>query len=204
MHNFRKTLPSSIKNETIILICDGHNSRQSLEGLLVLKRNNIRLLTIPSHTSHVLQPFDISIAGPLKNDYIKKFNINQKKFNEDAFETKISYYRFLAITSIYDSFKATSSIINIAYGFKSSGIYPFSVEQPLSSRFIHENYQNEFANVRNNSFSGCFLTDDNKILEIGASLNIHKDNLDALQINYDNILYGRQKCGKLLSTFMNS
>ena len=57
------------------LFLDGHKSRMNSEALEVLFKNNINVIIFPSHTTHVLQPFDVSLAAPLKN-MIVKFNDN--------------------------------------------------------------------------------------------------------------------------------
>jgi predicted transcriptional regulator len=49
-----------------LLICDGHDSHISGSFISHYIQNQISLLIIPPHTSHVLQPLDISIFGPLK------------------------------------------------------------------------------------------------------------------------------------------
>jgi hypothetical protein len=41
-------------------ILDGHNSHVTLEVVMEAKRVGLDLLTLPSHTSHALQPLDVS------------------------------------------------------------------------------------------------------------------------------------------------
>jgi DDE superfamily endonuclease len=52
-----------------VLICDGFGTHETLEILEFCFENNILLCRLPSHTSHVLQPCDISVFGPLKTAY---------------------------------------------------------------------------------------------------------------------------------------
>ena len=56
-------------NNPRVLICDGFGSHETLEILEYCFETNIILCRIPSHTSHVLQPCDISVFGPLKSAY---------------------------------------------------------------------------------------------------------------------------------------
>ncbi len=49
-----------------VLIADGHISRYALPGLYLLRDNDIDLLIIPAHTSHVAQPLDLGL-----NHFIK-------------------------------------------------------------------------------------------------------------------------------------
>jgi hypothetical protein len=52
-----------------VLICDGFGTHETLEILQYCFENNIILCRLPSHTSHKLQPCDISVFGPLKTAY---------------------------------------------------------------------------------------------------------------------------------------
>jgi hypothetical protein len=52
-----------------VLICDGFGTHETLEILEFAFENNIILCRLPSHTSHKLQPYDISVFGPLKAAY---------------------------------------------------------------------------------------------------------------------------------------
>ena len=66
INNYRLSLPQNIRNEKIILLVDNHTSRCNSWAIEFLARHNIDLLTFPPHTTHVLQPFDVCVAGPLK------------------------------------------------------------------------------------------------------------------------------------------
>lgn len=52
-----------------ILINDGFATHESLEVLTFCFENNIVLCRLPSHTSHKLQPLDVSVFAPLKSAY---------------------------------------------------------------------------------------------------------------------------------------
>ena len=49
-----------------LLICDGHDSHISGSFISHCIQNRISLLILPPYTSHVLQPLDVAIFGPLK------------------------------------------------------------------------------------------------------------------------------------------
>ena len=49
-----------------ILICDGHDSHISAVFVRHCMNNNIWILLLPPHSSHLLQPLDVGIFGPLK------------------------------------------------------------------------------------------------------------------------------------------
>jgi len=51
--------------EQRLLICDSHDSHISGNFITYYIQNKITLLILPPYTSHILQPLDISIFGPL-------------------------------------------------------------------------------------------------------------------------------------------
>lgn len=55
--------------DPILLILDNHSSHMSIPAISKAKENGIVMLTIPPHTSHKLQPLDISVYGPFKAYY---------------------------------------------------------------------------------------------------------------------------------------
>lgn len=54
-----------------LLILDGHSSHQTAEFDDFCKENSIICLCMPAHTSHLLQPLDVGVFGPLKRAYGK-------------------------------------------------------------------------------------------------------------------------------------
>lgn len=52
-----------------VLVNDGFGTHETLEVLQFCFENNIILCRLPSHTSHKLQPCDVSVFGPLKTAY---------------------------------------------------------------------------------------------------------------------------------------
>ena len=52
--------------QTRLLICDGHGSHVTGGFISFCMENNIQLLVLPPHTSHILQPLDVAMFGPLK------------------------------------------------------------------------------------------------------------------------------------------
>ena len=55
-----------------LLILHGHKSHFSLEVVEKARRKGVNMITLPSHTSHELQPLDVSCFGPFKT-YFKAF-----------------------------------------------------------------------------------------------------------------------------------
>ena len=56
-------------NQKCRLLLDGHTSHTSLALTEFAEKNHIVLLCFPAHATHLLQPLDVSIFGPLKAQY---------------------------------------------------------------------------------------------------------------------------------------
>jgi DDE superfamily endonuclease/Tc5 transposase-like DNA-binding protein/Psq-like protein len=54
-----------------LLILDGHSSHLTADFDIFCKENAIICLCMPPHTSHLLQPLDVGVFGPLKRAYGK-------------------------------------------------------------------------------------------------------------------------------------
>jgi hypothetical protein len=54
-----------------LLILDGHSSHLTAGFDAFCKENGIICLCMPPHSSHLLQPLDVGVFGPLKRAYGK-------------------------------------------------------------------------------------------------------------------------------------
>ena len=63
---FEPQTRTKARGQQRLLICDGHDSHISRSFISHCIQNRITLLILPPHTSHILQPLDVSIFGPLK------------------------------------------------------------------------------------------------------------------------------------------
>ena len=73
LNHFIRHVKRSPSNQCL-LILDGHVSHKSLEAITLAKENCITMITIPPHTSHRLQPLDVTFFGPLKNRYNRELD----------------------------------------------------------------------------------------------------------------------------------
>ena len=80
LSNYRLRLDPSIRNQKALLIMDGHHSRENPVAIMLLEANNINLLILPSHVTHILQMFDVCLASPMKSKFTTLF---QKKVIEN-------------------------------------------------------------------------------------------------------------------------
>ena len=49
-----------------LLIVDGHESHISVYAAQLAIANKLDIVLMPSHTSHLVQPLDVGVFGPLK------------------------------------------------------------------------------------------------------------------------------------------
>jgi hypothetical protein len=60
-------------NQIVLLIIDSHNSCDDAETIQLCTYNNILILTFPAHSSHLLQPLDLSVNKSLKDQLRDNF-----------------------------------------------------------------------------------------------------------------------------------
>ena len=59
------------RTRPVVLIQDNHSSHVSIELVELARENNIHLWSLPSHTSHILQPLDIGCFKSFKANFSK-------------------------------------------------------------------------------------------------------------------------------------
>lgn len=104
----------------VLIIVDGHQSHKTLEAIDLARRNHITMLTIPPHTSHRLQPLDLTFFGPLKTSY----NREADKWMLQNPGRRLTDYQLCAIFS--PAYNRVSNIEKAVKGFQCSGIFPFN------------------------------------------------------------------------------
>ncbi|TVY32850.1 hypothetical protein LSUB1_G008693, partial [Lachnellula subtilissima] len=119
-----------------LLILDGHGSHETTEFMWLCFQYKIQLLFLPPHTSHVLQPLDLSIFSPLKAAYRKE--LSNLSLLTDS--TPVGKRNFLRCYKKARDASLTSS--NIKAGWKATGLWPPSIAKPLMSRLLLENSNN--------------------------------------------------------------
>ena len=111
-------------NKPRVLLCDGFETHETLEFLEFCFANNIILCRIPSHSSHKLQPCDVSVFGPLKDAYRGQVERLERgcvgKIGKEHFTYLYSHARQQALTPR-----------NIRAGWAKSGLFPFNPEKVL-------------------------------------------------------------------------
>lgn len=118
MQHFIK-FTSASKENPCLLIMDNHESHLSIVAIELAKSNGVTILTLPPHSSHRMQPLDVSVYGPFKAYY------------GQAVTSWLMAHPGIPL-SIYDIASCVGTAIgkslvpcNITKGFKHSGIFPF-------------------------------------------------------------------------------
>ncbi|CAG5025126.1 unnamed protein product [Parnassius apollo] len=111
-------IPSLGEEKPVLLIYDGHSTHVDERVVALAAENNITILKLPAHTSHLLQPLDLAVFKSFKSIWDKKlvewqrqnvgFKIRKKEFAE----------MFAQAWS-----QTTPKVIQ--NGFMKGGIYPF-------------------------------------------------------------------------------
>jgi hypothetical protein len=108
-----------------LLILDGHESHHSTDFEVFCKENNIITLCMPPHSSHILQPLDVSCFGPLKQAYSRQI--------EDMMRSHITHItKDDFFPAFCTAFYAAMTEKNIRAGFRGARLAPFNPESVLS------------------------------------------------------------------------
>lgn len=117
-------------NEPVLLIMDHHSSRDGLDAKLLWDQHKILLLLIPAHSSHIVQPLDLSSNGEFKQKLRERFKTIP---NEDASSRR---NRLMQISA-----RVLSRINNkdtIKTGWEHTGLWPFNPEVAFRSSAVVE------------------------------------------------------------------
>lgn len=151
--HYRLTLPEKLQNERFLLIVDGHKSRENFNALCLLYLFGIDILLLPPHCSHLMQPFDVSLASPLKiyfkeelsNDECNLYFTKNGLVKQSAQDLRKSL-----INAFLNGLRKSATKKNIESGFSQSGIFPLNPDIPLSSEFAMNSQSDEITQDRYN------------------------------------------------------
>jgi hypothetical protein len=123
LSKYRENLPDQVmRRMPSLLIVDGHVSRQCPTALEIFEYFNVFVLVLPSHTSHILQMFDIGLASPVKQALSGIYR--RLKRSVLPFEDAAAKVRYAAVMAILPAWKSSSSIDNCQMSARKAGIWP--------------------------------------------------------------------------------
>ena len=99
---------------------DGHTSHINISVSDFCRNHGIILYCFPAHGSHVLQPLDVSVFGPLK----KAWNQSIERYKSE-YNIAVTKNRFIQVFN--PAWKsATESPQSVVSGFRSTGLVPYN------------------------------------------------------------------------------
>lgn len=146
--NWLKTFIQKVRpteERKALLILDNHESHKSYAALDFASKNHVIFLSIPPHTSHRLQPLDVSVYGPIKRFFEIEINVFQKEYPGRV----INQFDVAKLFSA--AYLKGAAPANAISGFRSSGIYPFNRHAISDEHFAPSEVYEARAEERPNS-----------------------------------------------------
>ena len=132
---FLEAIPSS---RPVLLIQDGHSSHMSIELIELAKANDVHLLCLPAHTSHLLQPLDVGVFKSFKHNFNKACKNYMMKHPGRVITVDV------LASLVGEAYPLSFTPLNIMSGFKKSGVWPINPGEAIDrrtdpSRALHAN-----------------------------------------------------------------
>ncbi|XP_049961752.1 uncharacterized protein LOC126481835 [Schistocerca serialis cubense] len=119
IQHFQNNVKSTI-DDPVLLILDNHSSHMSLDIFEFCKKHSIVMVTIPPHTSHKLQPLDVTFFSSLKLVFSRECDMYMKS----QVYHKITPYELAELFN--KAYNKVTTMDNGQSGFKACGICPFN------------------------------------------------------------------------------
>jgi len=114
-----------------VLLLDGHGSHvYNVDFLKMMASNNVEVFCFPPHTSHILQPADVSVFKSLKTNWTTE----GLKFTRETAGKKVGRQHFFQVFT--PAWEKSSSVENIQAGFRKTGIFPFNQQAIPKCAFL--------------------------------------------------------------------
>lgn len=103
-----------------LLVLDGHASHVTVEAIEFARNNDVHMLCLPAHTTHILQPLDVGVLKSLKANYYKAC----KKYITEHPGRVVTTENIASLLAA--AWTQALTPVNIMSGFKKCGIYPLN------------------------------------------------------------------------------
>lgn len=121
-NDFNSWLNQNEVKRPIILFIDGHRSHMTLPLSQFCEQNGIILYALPPNTTHILQPADVSVFKPMKQEWKKTVKDWQSRpENVNQVITKINFCKVFQ-----ETLQNTRMENHITKGFRKCGLYPLN------------------------------------------------------------------------------
>lgn len=118
---FQRCTSKKAGNRRRLLIVDGHSSHVNMSFIDTCDQLRILLLILPPHSTHRLQPLDVSLFAPLSTHYTN--SLNKLMFNSYGI-VGMSKRQFWSC--FLPAWKASFTEKNIESAFRKTGIFPYN------------------------------------------------------------------------------
>lgn len=147
-------LPSIGNERPVLLVYDGHSTHVDLKVIEIAASENITILKLPPHTSHILQPLDCSAMKPMKDRWEDAL-VKWQRLHVGAKLPKYEFSRIL--TEIWDDLNP----VILANGFRKTGIYPVNRQVIPKEKFDPITWSNWEKYVEDRKQMNCVDNDKN-------------------------------------------
>ena len=118
-HVFHRSTVGKAGNRRRLLIVDGHSSHVNMRFINLADELRILLLILPPHSTHRLQPLDVSLFAPLATYYSQGLQRLMSDSLGMVCMTKGLFWKIF-----WPAWKQAFTPTNIASGFAKTGIWP--------------------------------------------------------------------------------
>lgn len=118
--NFLQSIPPK---RPVLLIQDGHSSHLSIELIELAQKNDVHLLCLPAHTTHILQPLDVGVFKSFKSFFSKACHKYMMQCPGRVVTNDV------LASLVGEAWPQSFTPLNVLGGFKKCGIYPLNPGQ---------------------------------------------------------------------------
>ena len=111
----------------VILLVDGHSTHMTLEASDICKDNGIILYCLLEHASHLIQPCDLRLFGPLK----EAWKVCLREWQIEHVGEYVTKFEFAAIFK--HAWYRAAKVEHAVCGFRDAGIFPLNKQTVLAT-----------------------------------------------------------------------
>ena len=126
----------------ILLLLDNHSTRFTFEAIQAADKHGVDILPFPPNASHLMQPLDIGLFGPLK--VLVELCWSEKMITPEIILDRVELIKTIMQPDVYNK---AFTMVNIARGWREAGLHPFSMEAILTSRLTPDHVTKVTINV---------------------------------------------------------
>lgn len=153
----------------LLLLMDGHSSHYCPDTLQLAQDEDVIVLALPPNTTHITQPLDKGVFGPLKTRWgqvVHDFRVSHPRVN-------VMQYNFCRLFG--KAWVEAMTAANICAGFKTTGIYPLNPDVlkipgqvKTDSKFINPSEQQRlpFSSSKRQAFHEVDLLPDSPLISV--------------------------------------